>query len=394
MRNLLPGIVGGVVAVVLGAILIATGVIDVGDETTVVQRQAPLSAGPSAESGDGESGLTILDIARTRGPGVAHITAQVVEQTSNPFGFPEQDRGEATGTGFVLNKDGYLATNAHVINGAKSVTVRFGETNTLPAKIVGKDLSTDLAVVKVDPSKAKLTPLPLGDSAKVAVGDPVVAIGNPFGYDNTVTSGIVSATGRQIQAPNDFSIGDTIQTDAAINPGNSGGPLFDMNGRVIGINSQIATGGSSQGFIGIGFAVPVNLAKTVLPQLIKKGKVEHAYIGITTAPVLPEIAKDLNLPADKGALVQAVEPGSPASKAGLKAGTTETSAGITAGGDLIVEVDGTPVESPDDIATAIADNKPGDKVEIRFYRGKEQTSAMVTLANRPNRAPSSPGTGP
>jgi S1-C subfamily serine protease len=389
MRNFLSALLGGVVAVAIGAILIATDAIDTGDETRVVQGQAPLS-GSESDGDDGEGGLTVGDIAAKAGPGVAFIQADVAEETSNPFGFPEQDRGQATGTAFVLNKDGYLATNAHVIDGARKVRIRFGETNILPAEIVGKDLSTDLAVVKVDPADAKLTPVPLGDSSKVRVGDPVVAIGNPFGYDHTVTSGIVSATGRQIQAPNDFSIGDTIQTDAAINPGNSGGPLLDMNGRVIGVNSQIATGGQSQGFIGIGFAVPVNLAKTILPQLIEDGEVEHAYIGITTAPVLPEVAKELDLPADTGALVQKVEPGSPAAKAGLRGGKEQTSVGLVTGGDLIVGVDGEKVDSPDDIATAIADDRPGDRVEIRFFRGDEARTVTVTLGERPERAPSSP----
>jgi S1-C subfamily serine protease len=296
----------------------------------------------------------------------------------------------------VLGKEGYIATNAHVVDGARNVRATFGgSTTSVPAKIVGKDLSTDLAVIKVDPSKAKLTPLALGDSGRARVGDPVVAIGNPFGFDHTVTSGIVSAVGREIQAPNSFSISDAIQTDAPINPGNSGGPLIDSDARVIGINSQIATSGGVKANTGVGFAVPVNLAKQVLPQLIKSGKVEHAYIGITTAPIPSEIVNDLNLPTDKGALVQAVQPGSPGDKAGLKAGKTDTSAGVVAGGDLIVGVDGHAVNKPEDIAAAIADNKPGDKVRVDFYRGKSKQSVTVTLGNRPNKAPSAqPGGGP
>jgi S1-C subfamily serine protease len=214
-----------------------------------------------------------------------------------------------------------------------------------------------------------------------------VAIGNPLGFANTVTTGIVSALGRNIQAPNDFTIAHAIQTDAAINPGNSGGPLIDANGRVIGINSQIATSGGSKGSVGIGFAIPVDLAKTVIPSLIKNGKVEHAYMGVTTTSVTPDIAKALRLPQSDGALVQSVAAGSPASKAGIKAGTRQVQGGLVAGGDLIVGVDGRPVHTPDDISAAIADNKPGDQVQVQFYRGSTKRSVTVTLGNRPNKAP-------
>ena len=331
------------------------------------------------------------DIYGRAAPGVAYIQATIVQTTSSPFGFPEQQRGEATGSGFVLNGDGYIATNAHVVNGAKDIQVSFGKGDPVAAKLVGKDLSTDLAVIKVDPSKLKLDPLTLGDSSMLRVGDPVVAIGNPFGFDDTVTTGIVSALGREIQAPNNFSIDHTIQTDAAINPGNSGGPLLDQEGRVVGINSQIATGGSGKGSVGIGFAIPVDLAKQVFPALIKNGRVAHAYIGITTAPVDPTVVHDLNLPSPDGALVQAVQPGSPAAQAGLRAGKTQTAtSGLVAGGDLIVGVDGKPVHTPNDIAAAIASRKPGDRVVVQFYRGRAKQSLTLTLGDRPAKAPATP----
>jgi S1-C subfamily serine protease len=386
MRNLLSGVAGGAVAVLVGAVLIATGAIHTGDKTTVVERQAPL-ASETKPASEKATGLTVSDIYRKAGPGVAFISAQIVQQTSNPFGFPEQQRGTATGSGFVLNSEGYIATNAHVVDGASNVRVRFGHGASVPAKIVGKDLSTDLAVIKVDPSKVKLTPVPLGSSSSVRVGDPVVAIGNPFGYEDTVTSGIVSALGRQIESPNTFTIGHAIQTDAAINPGNSGGPLLDAAGRVIGINSQIATGGGGKGSVGIGFAIPVDLAKKIFPQLIKSGKVEHAYIGVTTVGVPPSVARDLNLPTDKGALVQSVAPGSPAAKAGIRAGKTQTTSQLVAGGDLIVGINGEAIGSPADISAAIADKKPGDSVTIDFYRGQSRKSVTVTLGNRPNTTP-------
>src|SRR3954452_4642499 len=392
--NFLAGIVGGLVVAVVAAVLLATGAIDSGKTTTVIQRQAPLSSAssPSGSSDAAErtSSLSVGDIYKKAAPGVAFIQATIVETTPGVFGQPDQQPGQATGSGFVLNSEGYIATNAHVVSGARDVQVSFGKSAPVPAKVVGKDLSTDLAVIKVDPTKVKLTPVPLGDSSSLRVGDPVVAIGNPFGYDDTVTAGIVSAAGREIQAPNNFSIDHTIQTDAAINPGNSGGPLLDQHGRVVGINSQIATGGTSKGSVGIGFAIPINLAKQVFPALIKSGRVPHAYIGITTAPVSPTIVHDLNLPAPSGALVQAVEPGSPAAKAGLRAGRTRTAGALIAGGDLIVGVDGKPVRTPNDISTAIATLKPGDKISIEFYRGREKRSVSVTLADRPAKAPGTP----
>jgi S1-C subfamily serine protease len=392
--NVFAGVIGGLVVAVLTAVLLGTGAIDGGKTTTVVQRQAPLaSSGDSSSSSDAAEqagGLTVGDIYKKAAPGVAFIQSTIVETTQTPFGFPDQQPGQATGSGFVLNDQGYIATNAHVVNGAKDVQVSFGKSTPVPAKVVGKDLSTDLAVIKVDPSKVKLTPLPLGDSGTLNVGDPVVAIGNPFGFDDTVTTGIVSALGREIQAPNNFSIDHTIQTDAAINPGNSGGPLLDEHGRVIGINSQIATGDSGKGSVGIGFAIPIDLAKKVFPSLIKTGKVAHAYIGITTAPLSPTLVHDFNLPADKGALVQAVEPGSPGSKAGLHAGQTQTSGGLVAGGDLIVSVDGKPITTPTDIATAIGDHKPGDQVTVELYRGRAKKTVTVTLGDRPAKAPATP----
>src|SRR4051795_5082241 len=279
--NFVAGAVGGLVVAVVAAVLLATGAIDSGKTTTVVQGQAPIASSPAtSDAAEGTSALSVGDIYKKAAPGVAFIQATIVETTPGPFGLPDQQPGQATGSGFVLNTEGYIATNAHVVSGARDVQVSFGKSNPVPAKVVGKDLSTDLAVIKVDPSKVKLTPLTLGDSNSLRVGDPVVAIGNPFGFDDTVTTGIVSALGREIQAPNNFSIDHTIQTDAAINPGNSGGPLLDQHGRVVGINSQIATGGAGKGSVGIGFAIPINLAKKVLPALIKNGKVPHAYIGI------------------------------------------------------------------------------------------------------------------
>jgi S1-C subfamily serine protease len=368
---------------VVGAILIATGVLSTGGTTTTVVQQASLPSPTSPASSRRTDGLTVEDIYKRDSPGVVFIQSRIVEQTQSAFGFPQAQQGVATGSGFVLDKKGYILTNAHVVEGAKQIGVRFGNGNLIDAKLVGSDPSTDLAVLKVNPDEAKLVPLQLGESGNVNVGDPAIAIGNPFGYDRTVTTGIISALQRQIQAPNGFRISNVLQTDAAINPGNSGGPLLDGAGRVIGINSQIATGSSGNGNVGIGFAIPIDTAKAVIPQLIGNGQASHAYLGVTTAQVSARDAKDLNLPTSKGALIQQVAKGGPAVRAGLKAGDSQTSSGLVIGGDLIVKCDGKTISKPDDVAAAIASHKPGDQVVVQYYRGMKLHTAKIKLGNRP-----------
>src|SRR3954453_12829517 len=305
--NLLSGIAGGLVVLAIGGTLIGTGVINSGDTTRREGvRELPSRAAPIPAS-DGRS-QSVADIYRRSGSGVVYVTARVVSQSDSPFGLPLKQEGLATGSGFVLDKDGYILTNAHVVEGTRDASVRFEEGgDSVDARVVGRDLSTDLAVLKVDPSVAKLRPLPLGNSNRVRVGDPAIAIGNPFGYDRTVTTGIISALQRQIRAPNGFTIGPVLQTDAPINPGNSGGPLLNAQGEVIGVKSQIATAGPS-GSVGIGFAVPINTAKKVIPQLEQHGRIVHAYLGVTTYPLSSALAAAVNLPVKKGALVQEVTP--------------------------------------------------------------------------------------
>jgi S1-C subfamily serine protease len=383
-RNyLLSGIAGGLVVLGLGAILLATGVLDNG-KTTQVVRETSVAVPSNVESGSSKSSSStpsVEEIYKSDGPGVAFIQAKVTQQSNSPFGDSEQ--GTATGSGFVIDEKGDILTNAHVVEGASQIAVRFGDSNLIKATLVGRDPSTDLALIHVNPKAVELHPLTLGDSSKVTVGDPAIAIGNPFGFDRTVTTGIISALQRQIQAPNGFTINNVLQTDAAINPGNSGGPLLDAAGEVIGINSQIATGGSSSGNVGIGFAVPINTAKAAIPQLEKSGTVAHAFLGVTTAVVPPDEVKSLKLPTNKGALVQDVTSGSPAAKAGLKAGNTQLSSGLVAGGDLIVKVADKAISKPDDVASVLAGKKPGEKVQVQFYRGNKLKSATVTLGNRP-----------
>jgi S1-C subfamily serine protease len=377
IANILSGLLGGLVVLVLGAILISTDVIETGDSSTVVQRQAPMTA---QASDDSDGGRTVRDIYASEGRGVAFISAEgVSSDEASPFGAPQE--GEATGSGFVVDKDGTILTNAHVVDGADSVTVSFEEGGEeIPAEVKGVDTSTDLAALKIDPSDVDdLEVLPLGDSSKVEVGDPVVAIGNPFGYSRTVTTGIVSGLQREIVAPDGFQISDVIQTDASINPGNSGGPLLDANGRVIGINSQIATGGG-QGSVGIGFAVPVNTAKELLPQLREGGEIEHAWLGVQMSDVDEDVAKELDLPVDHGALVVEATEDGPADDAGLRGGDPETGEG----GDVITAIDGKKVNTSDDLAGAIAGKQPGDSVELEYYRDGERETVEIELGERPS----------
>jgi S1-C subfamily serine protease len=381
--DLLSGVMGGLVVLVLGAVLIETDVIDTGDTTREVIPQAPLTRS-AADSVSEDEGLTVTEIYDRDGPGVVFIQAEVRSQVPSLFGLPDEESGIATGSGFVLDKEGYILTNAHVVEGARKAGVRFTEESALvEAEIVGSDLSTDLAVLKIDPEDApELTPLTLGDSARMRVGDPVIAIGNPFGYDRTVTTGIVSALQRQISAPNNFQIDNVIQTDASINPGNSGGPLIDARGEVVGINSQIATGGSN-GSVGIGFAVPINTAKQIVPELKEDGKVERAYLGVTSADITEQDADELDLPVDEGALIQDVVNGGPADEAGLRGGRVELSQPLKVGGDIIVVVDGQEITRSSDVADAILDREPGDEIDIEYFRGDDRRTVTVELGERP-----------
>jgi S1-C subfamily serine protease len=321
------------------------------------------------------------------------VTAtQVVKTPSvDPFfgtPFPQTQQAKALGSGFVIDKAGHIVTNYHVVEGARSVEVSFSNNESLKARIVGVDPSTDIAVLKVDAHSRALTPLMLGNSDLVHVGDAVVAIGNPFGLDRTVTTGIVSALQRVIPAPNNYSIDHVIQTDAALNHGNSGGPLLNARGEVIGVNSQIQTGSSgSQGNVGVGFAVPIDTIKSVYAQIIRTGHVEHAFLGLSAQPVTSSAHELFKLPSKHGLLVETVQPGSAAAKAGLRPGKQRaTVAGVTypLGGDLIDSVEGVPVYSIDQLRDALADKKPGDRVKLGVYRGDKHLTITVKLGRQPS----------
>jgi putative serine protease PepD len=378
---------GGALSLV-GAVLL--GGFDAPATTTVREVQA---ASAASETPVSRTHLfSVNDIYRRAAPGVVQVTAtQVVNaQSTDLFGFPfpTRQRQESLGSGFVIDKAGHIVTNYHVVQGARSVDVSFSNSESMKAKIVGVDPSTDIAVLQVDAHARALTPLTLGNSDAVRVGDSVVAIGNPLGYDRTVTAGIVSALQRVIQSPNSYSIDHVIQTDAALNRGNSGGPLLDARGEVVGVNSQISTGDTgATGNIGIGFAVPINTVRTVAAQLIKSGHVEHAYLGITAQSVTLTAAKLFKLPVDHGLLVASVQPGSAAADAGLRSGAQNaTLAGESypLGGDLIAAIDATPLSSVDQLRDSLAAKKPGDKVKLDVYRGEQRRTVTVKLGRQPD----------
>jgi S1-C subfamily serine protease len=388
---LLSALLGAGVVV---AVLAAAGDLGRGTTKTVVTEvQQP--AAPSNASDQG-SALTPHQIYQHAAPGVVYVSSTVVRQVESPFNpFGETQRGVASGSGIVISGGGLILTNWHVVENAVKVTVSFKEDGAaVEAKVIGKNPSDDLALLKVSTASLTLHPLKLGDSSAVQVGDPVLAIGNPFNLEKTLTTGVVSALQRHIQAPNGFTIDNVIQTDAPINPGNSGGPLLNGRGEVIGINSQIETSGNGGGNIGIGFAVPIDTAKQQLPQLEKGGTTSGAYLGVETVTINGELS-GLNLPVKEGALVTKVQQGTPAAKAGIKGGDVEaqTQAGaIPLGGDIIVGVDGQKVTSAEKLGELIGAKKPGEKAKIELLRPSEgkyvQKTVEATLVQRPNSNPS------
>ena len=379
------GLLGAFIALVAASLIGIGG----GSGTTTVVQQGSGGALKTVSSG---GAMTPREIYRRDSKGVVFITADVERKGSNIFGAPESQDGKATGSGFVIDKQGTIFTNAHVVDGAKKVSVRFSNDKTVDAKILGADRSSDIAVLQIDPEGLDLTTLPLVSAKDVEVGDPVVAIGNPFGQAFSLTTGVVSAKERSIQGLNGFAINDVIQTDAAINPGNSGGPLIDSAGEVIGINSQIATGGGGNGNVGIGFAVPIDTALKLLPGL-RKGTVDTGYLGISSLSITPELAA-LKLPVNKGVLVETVNPGSPAAKAGIKGGTVPAKLdgqSLKIGGDIIEKIDGRPMLTSLALSTYIASKKAGDQIEIQLLRGgKETKTVTATLGRRPQQSVTAP----
>ncbi len=385
----LAGRVGPLLAASLAGAGVAVGIVAAADlggghsTTTVVERVAGETA-PAVFEASGES-LTMGEIYERAAPGVVRITATSSGGSEDPFDFGLPQQQEALGSGFVIDKTGHIVTNYHVVEGAQDIRVGFSGQEPVPATLIGTDPSTDLAVLKVDLPARALMPLPLGDSDGVTVGDSVVAIGNPFGLDRTITAGIVSAVQRGITAPNGFRIDHVIQTDAAINRGNSGGPLLNARGEVIGVNAQIL-GAGGDGNVGVGFAIPVNTVKDVASQLIESGQVEHAYLGIEMQPITAELAKNFRLPVDEGVLIAAVRPDSPAAAAGLRGGDTAVTlngSDYTLGGDIITAIDGEDVTTMEQVRDAVTGKEPGDTVTIEINRDGEAMTLTATLGRQP-----------
>ena len=379
-------------AALLGAAIALGGaaVMDVGGTTTV--REVVESRSTASPTFKGVA-LSINDIYLESAPGVVQVTSTAVVESEpdpffgNPFA-PGSQTQRSLGSGFVVDKDGHIVTNFHVVEGAQSVEVSFSNQETMRARILGVDPATDIAVLKVDARSRALTPLKLGDSDDVKVGDSVVAIGNPFGLERSITAGIVSALQRQIVAPNRFTaIDHVIQTDAPINDGNSGGPLLNAQGEVIGVNAQIETGGTTDGNVGIGFAIPIDTVKDVAAQLIKDGKVVHSFLGVNVQPINARISRLFRLPVRRGLLVESVVAGSAADEAGLRGGTTEVVVAGQSwqlGGDAIVRADGIRVDTPDQLRDAISGKRPGDTVELEIYRGDKEMTLKVKLGRQPS----------
>ena len=351
---------------------------DGGSTTTTIVQEANAPTANAAGS-DSSSAMPAVQ------SGTMDIT-QMYEKYG--AGVVRVEHGSGLGSGFVFDKEGHILTNAHVVDGAQGpISVSFSNNEKVEAKVVGVDNATDVAVLKVDVPASALTVIPLGSSANLEVGAPVVAIGNPFGQDRTVTSGIISAMARQIQAPNGFAINGAIQTDAAINHGNSGGPLLDMNGRVIGINSQIDTGGTGDGNVGIGFAVPVDLVKQVASELMATGKAQHAWLGVQLTDVDPTLASQVKIGSDYGAMIANVTEGSPAAKAGLKGATGEVTIGgqtYAIGGDVVVAANGKKIEDVAALQAVVSAGKPGDKLELTVKDSDGKSKQItVTLGDQP-----------
>ena len=342
--------------------------------TKTVVRQVPVGSTEPASSSDS---MTPGEIYRQAYQGVVEITVSAPQQT--PTGSQE---GAVQGSGFVIDTDGHIVTNEHVVANADSVSVKFWNGNSYKASVVGTDPSTDLAVIKVDAPQSVLHPLTVGDSNKLQVGDTVVAIGSPFGLEETLTSGIVSALHRQMQAPTQFTINDSIQTDAAINHGNSGGPLLNSRAEVVGVNSQIA--GDTGANVGVGFAIPSATVKSIAGKLISSGKVEHAYLGVSVQEIPADVAGQLK--AVEGVMITQVRSHTPAEQANLVGSTGQKVVDgqqYPTGGDVITAIDGHKMTTSEGVQQAIDAHHPGDTIQITYWRLGESKTVSVKLATRP-----------
>jgi S1-C subfamily serine protease len=384
LRTALTALVSAIVGGFVTALFLFVGVYgleDKSDSVTIKEvAPTPESSRPTPVSNEGSS---VREVSTRDGRGVVSVDVAATSEA-----------GPGGGSGFVVDEAGHIVTNQHVVEGAEEISVRFADDVRREAEVVGQDPSTDVALIKVDAPKAALEPLTLGNSNSVGVGEPVIAIGNPLNLGISVTTGIVSGLGRPIQAPNDYTINDAVQTDAAINPGNSGGPLLDSRGTVIGVNAQIAS--ESGGFEGVGFAVPINTVKSVIRQLITDGKVVHGYIGVSMYQLgIDELSayaglserylrERYGLPGN-GAIVSEVTPDGPAEKAGIQGGDDQEIEGIPVPmGDVITGIEGDPVSSSEDVIEVVNSVRPGERLLMTVVTpGEKERRVNVTVGTRP-----------
>jgi putative serine protease PepD len=379
---------GGTVAVI-GAAIVGTG-----EHTTTIRelvQPAPLSSGNVSQTSQ-DRPLTVRDIYDRDAPGVVQVTTTTkvkLPQTDwfgNPFGLPGTEVQRSLGSGFVIDKAGYIVTNYHVVGNAQSVHVSFSNNDSMKAEIIGKDPATDVALLKVQASSRALKPLMFGDSDSVHVGDQVAAIGNPLGLDRSITLGIVSALHRSLTSPEGTPIDRVIQTDAALNHGNSGGPLLNAEGKVVGVSSAISTGGTGgEGNIGIGFAIPINTVSDVVAELKAQGHVDHPYLGVVTRSVSAEMVRNFGLTVRRGLLIERVAPGSGADRAGLRGGTDQVlieGESYQLGGDVITKADGMAVTTTEGLREIVSRHKPGESLSVEFYRDADQLKAQVKLGRQ------------
>jgi S1-C subfamily serine protease len=384
LRTALTALVSAIIGGLITALFLFVGVygLEERSDSVTIKEVAPpnKSSSPTQVLDEGSS---VREVYARDGRGVVSVD---VAATSGA--------GPAGGSGFVVDEAGHIVTNQHVVEGAEDISVGFADGTRREAEVVGQDPSTDVAVIQVDAPREALRPLTLGNSDSVGIGEPVIAIGNPLNVGISVTTGIVSGLGRPIQAPNDYTIDDAVQTDAAINPGNSGGPLLDSRGAVIGVNAQIAS--ESGGFEGVGFAVPINTVKSVVPQLITDGEAVHGYIGVSMFQLgidelsayaglsERELREEYGLPGN-GAIVGGVTPGGPAHEAGIRGGENEEIGDVSVPiGDVITGIENEPVSSSDEVIEVVNSAKPGDVLGMTVVTpGEKERHVEVTVGTRP-----------
>ena len=349
-----------------------------GADMTLAEQAPPAGISDPSSVSDEQNNI---EVYKSISPGVAFINTTTYQQDF----WGDVSEGKGNGSGSVIDSNGNILTNYHVIEGAQKVTVSFGGDKVYPAKVVGGDPDTDLAIIKIDPP-AGMTVVPLGDSDRLTVGQKVLAIGNPFGLDRTLTTGVISGLQRPIRsrpvagAPTGRPIDAAIQTDASINPGNSGGPLLDKFGKMIGINSQILS--PAGGSVGVGFAIPVSTAKRIIPQLLQFGEVRRPKLGASLIPVTEVVARGYRLPVETGLVLQRVDPGTTAANAGLKGLTLSVDGGVTIG-DIIISIDGQPMNDIDDLYRQLDKKQIGETIQVELYRGGKNVTVPVKLLGTP-----------